>query len=305
MKSCPRCKSVELKESASVCPYCGFIFFKDDSIDLDAMPQSRNNAGKKNGKLKWWMIVLPAVVVVVAIIALLLGILNGKGRGKNTVTVEESIVDTESVAGATDENDTEAPIGTALLHGAVWDDEDNSSLSGVSVSLYGASDMKNSLYSGITDEEGRFSIESVAAGDYILYCELNGYANFEDSISLSDSEEKICTVSMIPIQAEATEVAEADEIGNSEFIIPDSDVRYLTYDDLNGLTAEECRLARNELFARHGRRFQDVALQEYFNSKSWYNGTVDPEDFNDAVFNEYEVANRDLIVQYEKEMGYR
>ena len=92
---------------------------------------------------------------------------------------------------------------------------------------------------------------------------------------------------------------------NSEYILPESDSRYYTMDELAGLTAEECRLARNELFARYGRKFQDEALQTYFDSKSWYHGTVEPEDFDESIFNEYEVANRDLIVQYEKDMGYR
>ena len=92
---------------------------------------------------------------------------------------------------------------------------------------------------------------------------------------------------------------------NSEYILPGSDSRYYTMDELAGLTAEECRLARNELFARHGRKFQDEALQAYFDSLSWYHGTIEPEDFDESIFNEYEVANRDLIVQYEKDMGYR
>ena len=92
---------------------------------------------------------------------------------------------------------------------------------------------------------------------------------------------------------------------NSEYILPESDSRYYSMDELMGLSAEECRIARNELFARYGRRFQDETLQAYFDSLSWYNGTIDPEDFDESVFNEYEVANRDLIVQYEKEMGFR
>lgn len=91
----------------------------------------------------------------------------------------------------------------------------------------------------------------------------------------------------------------------NEYILPDSDKRYLQMSDLEGFTAEQCRLARNELFARHGRLFSDESLQAYFNSKSWYVGTILPENFNDNVFNEYEIANRDLIVQFEKERGYR
>lgn len=90
-----------------------------------------------------------------------------------------------------------------------------------------------------------------------------------------------------------------------DYILPESNIRILTDDDFSDLTAEECRLARNELYARHGRRFNDNELQDYFDSKSWYQGTIAPEDFDENVFNEYEIMNRDLIVQYEQKQGYR
>lgn len=90
-----------------------------------------------------------------------------------------------------------------------------------------------------------------------------------------------------------------------EYILPESGSRYLSESDLQGLSKEECRIARNEIFARHGRKFDDEELQEYFNSCSWYTGTIAPEDFDDSVLNEYEIANRDLIVTYEQEKGYR
>lgn len=38
----------------------------------------------------------------------------------------------------------------------------------------------------------------------------------------------------------------------------------------------------------------------------WYEGRIAPEDFHDeSILNPYEIANRDLIVQYEKDMGYQ
>lgn len=97
----------------------------------------------------------------------------------------------------------------------------------------------------------------------------------------------------------------AQEEQASQYVLPESDSRYLTMTDLEGLTKEECRIARNELYARHGRRFDDGELQRYFDSCDWYEGTVAPADFDDSVLNEYEVANRDLIVMYEEEQGYR
>lgn len=91
----------------------------------------------------------------------------------------------------------------------------------------------------------------------------------------------------------------------SEYILENSASRYLTKADLQGMSAEECRLARNELYARYGRKFSDEGLQNYFNACSWYQGTIDPGDFQETMLSEIEIANRDLIVEYEKEMGYR
>ncbi len=90
-----------------------------------------------------------------------------------------------------------------------------------------------------------------------------------------------------------------------DYILPYSDRRYLSESDLYGLSKEECRLARNELYARHGRLFDDEELQAYFNRKDWYYGRISPADFQESVLNDYEFYNRDLIVTYEKEKGYR
>ena len=97
--------------------------------------------------------------------------------------------------------------------------------------------------------------------------------------------------------------ADTGSAADTGYILPDSNTRYLTREDLAGLSAEECRIARNEIYARHGRRFKDEELQNYFNGKDWYAGTMD--DVTDDMLNEYELANRDLIVAYEKEQGYR
>lgn len=84
-----------------------------------------------------------------------------------------------------------------------------------------------------------------------------------------------------------------------------SNCSYLTESDLAGLNATECKIARNEIYARYGRLFTDPDLQAYFNGKRWYYGLISPEEFDDNVLNEYERANLDLIVQYETAHGYR
>lgn len=90
-----------------------------------------------------------------------------------------------------------------------------------------------------------------------------------------------------------------------DYILEGSDSKYLTKADLAGLTAEECRLARNEIYARHGRIFKDEAIREYFESFDWYYPRIQPDDFEESMLNDYEIANRDLIVEYESEQGYR
>lgn len=92
--------------------------------------------------------------------------------------------------------------------------------------------------------------------------------------------------------------------GIREYILPESDSRYISESELMGLTAAECSIARNELYARHGRKFKDEGIQNYFNQFDWYIPLIEPEDFKESVFNVYEIANRDLIVRYEKKHGY-
>lgn len=106
--------------------------------------------------------------------------------------------------------------------------------------------------------------------------------------------------------SDSYEISAETNMVSSEYILQDSDKRYITKDELLGLTPEQCRLARNEIYARHGRMFDAADLQAYFNSCSWYQGTIPAADFKDDMyFNDFEKANRDLIVQYESEQGYR
>lgn len=129
--------------------------------------------------------------------------------------------------------------------------------------------------------------------------------DFEDESSDEPEEEEEPSEEVEDESPQESQIIDEPVEEVSQYILPNSDSEYLTHEDLAGLTKEECRLARNELYARHGRRFDDEGLQNYFDQKDWYTGYIDPADFSDSVLNDFEVANRDLIVQYEEEMGYR
>ena len=86
---------------------------------------------------------------------------------------------------------------------------------------------------------------------------------------------------------------------SGSYVCPGSNSRYLTEADVAGLDAWSLMIARNEIYARHGRKFNDPNLQAYFNKQSWYKGTIAPENFDPSVFNKYEEANIDFIRAYE------
>lgn len=91
------------------------------------------------------------------------------------------------------------------------------------------------------------------------------------------------------------------------FVLPNSDKSYISKADLDKLSKWEVRVARNEIMARHGRRFNDQQLQDYFNGCDWYHGTMSAQDFDksyEGILNEYEKKNAKLITEYEKEKGY-
>ena len=48
------------------------------------------------------------------------------------------------------------------------------------------------------------------------------------------------------------------------YIFYDSDSRYLTGDELSGLSSWELKVARNEIYARHGRLFKDNELSTVY-----------------------------------------
>ncbi len=87
----------------------------------------------------------------------------------------------------------------------------------------------------------------------------------------------------------------------SGYIFEDSDSRYLSRTECEAYSAQELRIARNEIYARHGRLFDSEDLQEYFEAQDWYEGTISPEDFDYTVLNDYERYNVNLMKSIEDE----
>lgn len=109
----------------------------------------------------------------------------------------------------------------------------------------------------------------------------------DESVTIWDEEEES------PVQEEPLGT-------DGSYILPDSDSRYYSREELEYMDDYSLQMAINEIYARHGRIFKTDSIREYFESKSWYRGTIEPEAFdgNEGMyFNEYESANREVMAK--------
>ena len=77
-----------------------------------------------------------------------------------------------------------------------------------------------------------------------------------------------------------------------DYIFPNSSTEYLSAEMLYLMTNEQLKLARNEIYARHGRMFSNPDLQQYFMSKAWYVPLYEPAVFDamgHSMMNEFEI----------------
>ena len=96
------------------------------------------------------------------------------------------------------------------------------------------------------------------------------------------------------------------------FVFPDSNERYLTEEEVYALNdAEEYDFqtllghARNEIYARHGYAFNENGIYYPFYMEYDWSRNMEHHVVSDSELNEYEQANRDLIVAIERKEGYR
>ena len=95
---------------------------------------------------------------------------------------------------------------------------------------------------------------------------------------------------------------ESEYNDSSEYILPDSNTRYYTMDEIVQLPIDGLRLARNEIFARHGYSFKDEELKNYFSQWSWYEPTDISSEEIENILNDYEKQNLQLIREIESQI---
>lgn len=134
---------------------------------------------------------------------------------------------------------------------------------------------------------GVAAIYSLAGADY-----------YHHLINLTGTEEPA------PIRCEidhsnSTGSATGDSL---QYFIENCDRHYFTAADIQDFSAEMCMYARNAIFAKAGRKFQNQELRTYFEQYSWYHPYIEPEDFQDSMLSTIQLANINLILSHEEKL---
>ncbi len=89
----------------------------------------------------------------------------------------------------------------------------------------------------------------------------------------------------------------------TSYMFEDSNTRRLSKNELINLSQFQLLVARNEIYARHGRMFNMEALVQYFSTRDWYHPTIPAEQFSDYDLSDIELENARLILEVEHEKG--
>lgn len=91
--------------------------------------------------------------------------------------------------------------------------------------------------------------------------------------------------------------------GAKSYVVSDSDKEYLDKESIKSMDDKTLRLAINEIFARHGRKFNDKELQSFFDGKDWYKPKYTPDEFDkkqNSILNEVEKKNLQILTEERK-----
>lgn len=313
----------EVDENWKVCPSCGKALedgeYKENNesvIDYNTVNTENCEKLKKEKKKKpiykrWWFWVLIVIGMFIILFSLPIEDETDGEAVKEVVKVEDyselAGIEEKTLADYGFEKSDDYDLGYGMLDG------------GVEV---GCSDGKVDVIKILKEEEG-ISLCGIEIGmpEDEAYKKLSevypeDVSNEDEKVLVDfDTKEEVKyeaedeKISIIQYRILSDEMVaeyqrEKEEASRAEYIFPDSDSKYLSEDEVRKVEAEKLFIGRNEIFARHGYIFENENLQQYFGNTSWYEGTVSGDQFNaDAVFNDFEKKNVELIKKIEDEIN--
>lgn len=248
------------------------------------------------------------LIVIVAIIIAAVGITGyfafanhwfGLGEGTSTqeTTAQATTAEPETTAEATTEpQTTEAATTEPTTSGEV----DKFVYSVVGYGYYYAKDLLEN--EGYVVEVGEYRYSDVYDEGYVISQspEANSIAETGTVITLDVS------LGSNNESYESSNDNSNDNSNNSSDSYYSGNSSYMSQSEVENMSRDELNFAINEIYARRGRIFNDPELSAYFNSQSWYTPTYTAEEFSKyVVFNEYEEANLQLLINEQQSRGYR
>jgi hypothetical protein len=243
------------------------------------------------------LLILGLVFISVFALITVLGLKIFDKYGNNTTTVNVNTSDSDNQVENSDNNNEDNFV-----------EEASSNINGNDEYIFPNSSKKLLTDNDLTGLEitmlryGRNEI--FARHGYIFdSSELNDYFSSKSWYNPKYNSSEFNYNKLSSIEKQNIEFLEDKEINNStnsDYIFPESNLRYLTDDDLAGKSKTILKYGRNEIFARHGYIFKTSNLQLYFDSKNWYEQKYEADNFNYDLLSSIEKYNVDFLEKKEK-----
>lgn len=180
-----------------------------------------------------------------------------------------------------------------------------------------ASDADDSVDTSNENADAVYSADTSNGNADVVYSADTSNGNADAVYSVDTSNENTNAMYPVDINEEYSEEVDClvdyglykdgHGIDEYDYVIADSNSRYLTQEDIDKLTLRGINYAKNEIYARHGRDFKSNELKEFFSSRAWYSVQYELTGENDAkitnMFNEYEKRNNEYLNDMETLMG--
>lgn len=293
--NCSNC-GADNKDGAKFCKKCGNILTDRTAVNESFEQHSKN----ERKSIKMWILIIAVILIALLTFTAVVYFVVFDGSTDNIPFIGGGNSTTEETK-TSDENDEE-PTDEKLMTEMTSESATDATVIS-SAQTAAVPDVVGLKYSDAYEKLTALHIKfktvnqysDTVAKDYII----SQYPTYGKYISEGDK--------VILYVSTGTDIETTHSVNSnlSDYIIDGSNSRYIEKSEVTALSKTEMELALNELYARHDRIFTTKSIADYFNSKLWYHGTVKPEDFSESVFNKYEKANRDLIVEVMEEKGYR
>lgn len=189
--------------------------------------------------------------------------------------------------------------------GAVSSSGSSSSGSSAQVSDSGVSN--NKITSQLST--GKEVIYNSGTGKYLMTFETGNtryYANVSAGSTTEQIKNQPYTITAQPTSEKYNgntvyEITSMTGYSAGDYILANSGTTLLTDKDIKGMSKYDLALARNEIYARHGRKFQTAEYNAYFTGKSWYslNPNYNYSD-DDSNLNDIEAKNVQFLLNAER-----